>query len=144
MEYNFDKVQDADFCCIHSLLDDVLGTYFTLNGYKEATIAIVAEGYLIEDLFKLLCSVKFGDGEEFQLSYVNFDNFDYDGEYLLTISYDYELCLEKLRTDDGAYLYTEAELIYIHEDCNYKVIERLTEGDENHILIFGLDGDCEE
>ena len=34
--------------------------------------------------------------EEFQLSYVEFDNFDYDGEYLLTISYDYELCLEKV------------------------------------------------
>jgi len=144
MEYNFDKVQEADFCCIRSFLNDALSTFFTLNDYKDATVAIVAEGYLIEDLFKLLCSVKFGDGEEFQLSYVDFDNFDYDGEYLLTISYDYELCLEKLRTDNGAYLYTEAELIYIHEDCNYKVIERLTEYDDNHILIFGLDGDCEE
>ena len=63
MEYNFDKVQDAEFPAVFIVLSTTyFSTFFTLNSYKDASVAIVAESYLIEDLFKLLYKVQFGDG----------------------------------------------------------------------------------
>ena len=74
----------------------------------------------------------------FKFGFAEIDNHEYRGEYLLSICADGFISLERMVTDDGVYLFTEGKIVFIHEDCHYKAIERLNDG-YNNIVIFGFE-----
>lgn len=142
MKYNFSKIQDADYCCEICFLENVLNEHDNLDdGYDS--IAIVAKDYLAHDLFRTLCEARCECGERlFTFGFVEFNNFEYKGEYIITIDYEGAISLEQMITDKGVYLTTESKIVFIHEDCNYKAIDAMDNG-YNNIVIFGFDEDCE-
>lgn len=139
MEYNFNKVQDADFCCKFCFLNNVMSEFEQLESDDYASVVVIANEDLAHDLFRELSEVRCECGDRiFGYGFVNFDNYEYEGEYIISISSDFTLSIEPMVTDTGDYLYSEGEIIFIHEDCDYKVIERLNDG-ENKIVIFSFD-----
>ena len=140
MEYNFDKVQDAGFCCVHCFLNCVMAEFEDLNPNSFQTITIAVKEDLAQEIFRELSEAKCECGEHiFNYGYVHYTNFDYKGEYLISLSNsDNELFIEQMITDKGDYLYADGEITFIHEDCNYRAIERLNSG-YNNIVIFGFD-----
>lgn len=143
MKYNFDKIQNTDFCCIYSLIEDVMESYIELNEDDDITVSVIADQYLSQDLFRLLSQIQFQDGCRFDFGYVEFNDYEYGDEYIVSLTFDGKLSCEKLR-NDGECLYCEAGLIYIQEDLNSDVFMKMTEYDENNILIFGFEDDYEE
>lgn len=142
MKYNFDRIQDAYYCCEACFLENALNEYNNLDADYKA-IVIVARDYLAHDLFRTLSEVRCECGDRmFDFGFVEFNNFEYGGEYIITIAHDGAISLEQMITDEGIYLLTEGEIVFIHEDCNYKAIDRLNNGD-NNIVIFGFDEGCE-
>jgi hypothetical protein len=143
LKYNFDRIQDTDFCCIYSLIDDIIESYIELNEDDDNTVSVIADQYLAQDLFRLISQIEFKDGCRVDFGYVEFDDYEYGDEYIVSLMFDGRLSCEKLRTDNGECLYCEAGLIYIQEDLDSNVFIKMTEYAENNILIFGFDEDDE-
>lgn len=139
MKYNFEKVRDADYCCSTCFLEDIIKEYNCLKPEQYESIIIVAKDYLAQDLFRMLICMQCDCGEYlFNPTFVEINNCDYCGEYLLSICADGSIALEQMITDEGDYFTTEGKVVFIHEDCNYRACERLNDG-YNNIVIFGFD-----
>ena len=144
MTYNFDKVQDEDYCCKFCFLNDVMEKFSELTPDDFPSIVVVATSNLAHDLFRELSEVRCDCGERiFHFGYVEFNNYEYGDEYIISITSDYSLSLEPMVTDKGTYLGSEGKIIFIHEDCNYRSIERMVEFG-NNVVVFGFEDDYED
>ena len=100
MTYNFEKVQDAEYCCEMCFLDNVVQEYKNLNPDEYESVVIVAKDYLAQDLFRTLSSIQCECGEYlFKFGFAEIDNHEYRGEYLLSICADGSISLEQMVTD---------------------------------------------
>jgi len=139
MEYNFDKVQEADFGCEYCFLNNVMSEFKQLNPDDYSSILIVAGEDLAQDLFRELSEARCECNERiFNYGFVDFNGYEYEGEYIIALCSDGAISIERMITDNGNYLLGEGEIVFIHEDCNYRAIERMSEGNDK-IVIFGFD-----
>lgn len=133
MKYDFrniEKIQEADFCCITSLVEDVLSAFQRIRVYE--TIDIIANADVITNVLRSLIIAN----KEFSFGMVDIDGggFDYTGEYVLSIDDEYKIWVEPVWRE-GKLINTGAYLTYLHGDCNYRIIKKLDEEDAN-VLIF--------
>ena len=142
MEYNTNRIQDVNFSCVYFLLQDILNKIPLYKNKEYYLITVVADSDLTQELLKLLSSYRLNHGREFTYTYLQFDNFDYDKEYYITINENYEIFVEKAWHGTG-YFRSEAEVAYIQEGCNYRIIDAVNRN-YNDIIIFGFTEDCEE
>jgi hypothetical protein len=144
LTYNFDKVQDADFCCKYCFLNNVMSEFEQLEPDDFPSIVVVANSDLAHDLFRELSEVRCDCGERiFHFGYVEFNNYEYGDEYIISITTDNSLSIEPMVTETGAYLGSEGKIIFIHEDCADEAIERMVEFG-NNVVVFGFEDDYED
>lgn len=63
---------------------------------------------------------------DFDYIYVEYDYIDYTGDYLISVSTDYDFYCEKLYRDDGVIPYIEeCEVTFVPSDCEVEVIEKI-------------------
>ena len=131
-----------DFCCIHGFIENVVDEICDHVNDDGYSIDIVANGELTEDLIRCLLSIETeDDGFMFNMKAVDYDSFEYNGEYILTINNDFELWCEPAYRDNEfgeGYIYTESDDCYVYEDSNREVMDKIESG---NVTIFGFEGD---
>jgi len=131
-----------DFCCIHGFTDKVLDDFLKHVNDDTYSVDIIANGYLIQDLIRLLMSVQ-TDNNEFMFDFgmVNFDSIEYIGEYVLTINNDFELWCEPAYRDNEygtGYIYTGSDKTYVQDEVNEDVMDKV---ETDNVIIFGFAGE---
>lgn len=125
-----DKIQDVDFYSYVELADEIIEALQLIREYE--TIDIIANADVITNVLRSLIIVN----KEFSFGMVDIDGggFDYTGEYIMSIGYDYKIWIEPIWCDNKL-INSEAYITYLHGDCNYRIIKKLDEEDAN-VLIF--------
>lgn len=136
-------LQITDFCCEDCLIDDIIQAILHLRKFES--VEIYAKANLIEELISRLHGLCI-DENEITFGVIDFDacEFDYAGEYVLSITDDYTLWCEpamRLNEESGEFepFNSEATLAYVYqEDCEQELINKLEEC-EVPTLLFGFD-----
>ena len=135
------KPEVKDFCCLDCFVDKLINDVLDHNDKDFYDISIVANGELTEKLFRLLASTQDENDEFlFDFTWVDF-SCEYDKEYLITITNDLKLCLEQAyykKENDEGYLYTESDKIFVYQDTDRNVLEKI---DADQVTIFGFEGE---
>jgi len=135
------KPEVKDFCCLDCFVDKLINDVLDHNDKDFYDISIVANGELTEKLFRLLASIQDENDEFlFDFTWVDF-SCEYDKEYLITITNDLKLCLEQAyykKENDEGYLYTESDKIFVYQDTDRNVLEKI---DADQVTIFGFEGE---
>lgn len=131
-----DKIQDTNFCCPDSLVDDIVSSLQYTREYE--CIDIIAHADVITEVICTLLNTEI-DGKPFKFGMVDIDGcgFDYIGEYILSIKDDLTIWVEKVWRD-GKLFDTNAYITYLHADCQYQILNKLEEND-NNVLIFDFE-----
>lgn len=131
-----------DFCCIHGFTDKVLDNFLDHVNDDTYSVDIIANGYLIQDLIRILMSIKTDDDEfMFDFGMVDFNSIEYSGEYVLTINNDFELWCEPAYRDNEystGYIYMDSDKTYIQDEVNEDVMDKI---DSEDVVIFGFTGE---
>lgn len=118
-----------DFYSLDSMVEHAVDNIrFDKSDYF--TISIIANQTIAENIIRILISnynCKFG--------IFNFDNVDYGGDYIISLTKDMELYCQPDYQENGNRYITEADIIYVHEDVKADVLNGI-EADE--IIIFGI------
>lgn len=122
-DFAYAVVEEYEKVKLHDDLDsiDIVGKY---EDIKEVMAELVRFGYDITSV----------DG--FGNAYMN----NYDDEYVLSV-YDDGVWCERAKKDYG-YLIVEAEVVYLLDDCNSKVVPKV-EAKETYIVEIGDECDCD-
>lgn len=137
-------VEVIDFCCVDGFVEDVVGKIVSnLDDYYSASV--ISDGCVTQELIKTFLAMvveieDFGIAD-FDLGAIRFDPEDYGKEYVLTIANDFEIWCEPMWRDNEygvGYIDVEDDFVYIHGDCNYKVLEHI---DSEDTIIFGIDNE---
>ena len=135
------KPEVKDFCCADHFVDKLINDVLDHNDKDFYDISIVANGELAEKLFRILASIQDeNDDFLFDFTWVDF-SYEYDKEYLITITNDLKLCLERAyykKDNDEGYLYTESDKIFVYQDTDRNVLEKI---DADQVTIFGFEGE---
>ena len=131
-----------DFCCIHGFTDNVIDDFLDHVNDDTYSVDIIANGYLIQDLIRILMSIK-TDNDEFMFDFgmVNFDSIEYSEEYVLTINNDFELWCEPAYCDNEygtGYIYMDSDKTYIQDEVNEDVMDKV---ESDNVVIFGFTGE---
>ena len=133
----YDGVEVEDYCCIRHFLEAVIEEVFDTDDEYSST-TIVAKGDLAQDLIRLLLSMQIDDEDDgnflFHMCMVDFDSIEYDKEYYISINNDFEVWCEPAY-HDGIYYTDEADITYVGEDSDYKILDYVESDD---ITIFGF------
>ena len=148
MMYNFkneNNIKYTEFCCNHCLTEEILTALQFTREYES--IDLIANADVITEVLRTLLNVEI-DGEMFTLGMVEVDGgeFDYCGEYTLSVNDDKTIWCEKTwRYIDGeAKLYdTEAYVTFLYGDCDSKILQKL-EKDKNNVVIFDFEDEDDE
>lgn len=128
MDFIENYIQVCDFERSGDFYDSIFKNLKYLNEYEYIDI-ISSKDLVINVLIDLY--LEYG----VEIKYVCLHS-DYDGEYVISISKDHELYIEKVWTDKTRLVYSEPKIRYICESCNYKI---LTENpNQPTTVIFGL------
>lgn len=145
MEYNFrdkEKIQFSEYCCISCLTDDILGAFETVGVSENMTV--YAKANVITELIRELLSSQY-DGENFKLGMITFDGLecDYVGEYVLTISDDLSVWVQRAFYDNGNFAFGGDKFAFVSGDCDSRVIQEL-EKRKVRTMIFDFMEDDED
>lgn len=137
--------ETKDFCCLDKFSEEVISKLVSLMD-NLGSVSIVADGDVIQELVKRILSLEVEFKEcgivEFDLGVISFSPEEYDGynkEYILTLTSDFELWCEPMWRDNEygtGYIDVESEAVYVYEDCDYQVLEKINSED---VVVFGVD-----
>lgn len=133
-----------NFCCECSLVADTVDTLaYIYNQSKEryASVAIIADENLTEDIIKFVLS-EFG----VTVDYIDFDKIDFDDSYglIFTIENDgLHFSVEKAMCDDGCYKsFGSVDYIYISSTTDFNFV-KYQDFSSCEIDVFSITGECE-
>lgn len=152
MEFKI-NLETQPFCCEHSFTADILNTLEYINKNKKgnySSIAVLGYDYIIEKLFKTLCTINFEDCDaELSFNKLDFDYTDYENEYALIVTLEdcytreFTVSIEKAIHKDGTYNLYDLDYLYIDEACSDELVKKHLQFEDN-IDVFCIDEDCEE
>lgn len=116
--YSFEELTEHIFDNI--IYDD--SEYFSID--------IIADEIISEILVKEFLST------DFEIASIDFNNLDYQGDYIVSITSDMRLFCQPAFGRSGDRIYSEADITYIHEDVRSDVFGKI---DADEIIIFGIE-----
>lgn len=139
---NNGKTQETEFCCPSCLAEELIDALQFTREYEG--IDLIAKADVITEVLRTLLSVEIDD-KVFNVGVIELDGgeYDYAGEYTLTINDDYTIWIEpSWREINGEMklLNTEAYITYLSGDCDSKILQKL-EKDDHNVMIFNFDED---
>ena len=143
MRYNtksFEKIQETEFCCPTCLAAELIESAQCAREFEG--IELYAKADVITGVLRELLNFKV-DGEFLKIGKIDIDGgeYDYCGEYLLTISDDNSIWIQEAWNTYGGNckLYdSDAYLIFVHEDCNSKILQKLQK-DKKNVVLFEIE-----
>jgi len=135
------KPEVKDFCCPDCFVDKLINDVLDHSDKDFYDVCIVANGELAEKLFRILASIQDENDEFlFDFTWVDF-SYEYDKEYLITITSDLKLCLEQAyyeNENNTGYLSVECDKAFIDGSTNSKILTKI---DAEETIIFGFEGE---
>lgn len=110
-DYEKTFVNEIEFC---EMVDSLVK--------KDQFVGIVAKKEITDDIFAWLASHKY------KIEYVSDYEPYYSDEYLITVTPDRQFYVEQFKAkseskiNDGMYLLTDVDIMYVHDDCNHRVM----------------------
>ena len=138
---HFEKIKGTSYCCIHSLLEDILDN-LNIGSDEFTAITVVSNKDLTIDLLKLFMQLDINDFE-FSPEVLDIDTIDYDDLYCLDINNAGDISITKAYYEDylgndSGYIPIDADLIFAYvDDVEDELLEAF--GD-NNVLVFDFDG----
>lgn len=105
------ECKSSSICDITSKIKDILKNYCR---YRYNFISIVC---LKDMLIRLIPYF-----EDFSWSFIEFDN-EYDGEYIMSVSKDKQLTIEKALDGDQYKIIEGASMVWVNGDCSSKILD---------------------
>lgn len=142
------ELETEHFCCECSLLEDALDTLGYIYKQKAdnyASIAILCNEDLTEDIIKSLNIMCASGDIDLEIDYLDFDKDDYFDEYgivLIVEDGQLKLSVEKA-VGNSDYKLFDLDYVYIEKDCNDRLIERHLDCGCD-MDLFEIDYNCEE
>lgn len=142
---NYELIQDVEISCEHELVEDMIKSMMLTDEFS--CVELYANADIITDVLRILLNVDM-DGLMFTLGIVNIDGkgIDYDLDYVLSINTDLSVWVEPaLRYVDGNLktIQSEAFLLYVHSQCNYRIIKNIHKN-KDKALIFSFEDEDED
>lgn len=117
-----------DFCCMDCFLNEVLENVVSEDDYKS--VQIICNCELAEDVLKTLSNAEING---FGLTYamIEFNNEEYDKEYVISVTSEGELWCEPLwrstnEYHEAGYIYTEGDIVFIYkDDINDEILDNI-------------------
>ena len=127
-----------DFTCVMS---DVYDRVKSNDEYNSVDVIVKYED--AKEIVRELVGIGYGIAYITELADVEYDG--YDDAFVISLLDD-EIWCEPVKRDDK-YIFVEANVVYIFDDCNSKIIPKI-EADEVYEVEIGYkyddcDGDCE-
>jgi hypothetical protein len=129
-----------DFACVMS---DVYDRVKSNDEYNS--VDVIAKYEDAKEIVRKLIGIGYGIAYITELADVEYDG--YDDAFVISLLDD-EIWCEPVKRDDK-YIFVEADVVYIFDDCNSKIIPKI-EADEVYEVEIGneyndcdCDGDCE-
>lgn len=129
-------MQTNYYDCAETLIENISEDYYSYLYEKEddfCGINIIGHYDIIVDILNQLIKCTKFRICDVELSLPEVDG--YEDEYILSIDYDGEIWCQKAKYDDN-YLYTEAEITYVHNDVSSKFVAK---NKGSHMVAFTFD-----
>lgn len=133
----------VEFNCYGNLVG-TMQTLITCSSEDEyKVISVIAHYDVIKRLFEEL--ILYGEHIDGLIELETSDYSDYDKEFKLHLTED-GIAIEKAWCDEDGqkepnYYFGTGDVVFIHEDCNSKILERI---ESDVILEFGFVDECED
>lgn len=123
-----------DFACVMS---DVYDRVKSNDEYNS--VDVIAKYEDAKEIVRKLIGIGYGIAYITELADVEYDG--YDDAFVISLLDD-EIWCEPVKRDDK-YIFVEADVVYIFDDCNSKIIPKIEADEVYEVEIGDFDYDCE-
>lgn len=144
---NSNEIEVKNYCNIDCLVSKTINKLLFLECNDEyKCVGILTNSEMTEQLIKKYLELEIEEDVNnhvcFKIGLIDFNPEDYFGEYIISLTNDLKLWVEPaIRNIKGEekYVYSEFNVAYIYEDCNYKILNSVC---AEYTEIFALN--CKE